>query len=92
VGPCFWSMEPDLFCLSFDRKEIMTPQQIDYLFPFIVFFYGFLIIAVLEVLPAVVRQELRTRSWFEMIQKRKTLAWVCFFIGGIWSLQNVWYY
>jgi hypothetical protein len=66
------------------------PQELDYFFPFLVFFYGFLILVVLEGLPAVVRQELRSHAWFELIQKRKNLAWACFFVGGLWSLQNIW--
>jgi hypothetical protein len=68
----------------------MMPQELDFFFPFIVFFYGFLILLVLEGLPAVVRPEYRTHPLFEMIQKRKNLAWICFFVGGLWSLQNIW--
>lgn len=86
------SGQPNQTCFVsvLSEKEYMMPHQLDYWFPFFVFFYGFLILLVLEGLPAVVRNEIRAHPWFEMIQKRKSLAWICFFIGGLWSLQNIW--
>jgi hypothetical protein len=68
----------------------MLPQKLDYLFPFFVFFYGFLILVVLEAFPAVVRREISSHPLFAQIEKRKPLAWLCFFVGGLWSLQNIW--
>lgn len=72
----------------------MTPQQLDDMFPFVVFFYGFLILLVLEALPSLVQattlDKLCSHPLFERIQKRKPVAWMCFFLGGLWSLQNLW--
>ena len=68
----------------------MTPQQLDYMFPFFVFSYGFLILVVLEALPSLVQAKISSHPLFERIEKRKPLAWICFFLGGVWSLQNVW--
>lgn len=28
---------------------------------------------------------------FANMNKHKSLAWVCFFLGGLWSAQNIWY-
>jgi hypothetical protein len=71
-------------------KYKMTPQQLDNLFPFFVFSYGFLILLVLEALPGFVPRELTSHPLFVRIEKRKPLAWLCFFMGGLWSLQNLW--
>ncbi len=68
----------------------MTPQLLDHMFPFFVFSYGFLILLVLETLPNFVQAKISSHPLFMRIQKRKPLAWICFFIGGVWSLQNIW--
>lgn len=28
---------------------------------------------------------------FHNLSRHKTLGWVCFFVGGLWSAQHVWY-
>lgn len=68
---------------------IMTPENLDYFFPFIVFFYGLLLVLVLET-PALVKiGEERLGAVFQQMSRHKGLAWVCFFVGGLWSIQNV---
>lgn len=57
---------------------------IDYIFPFVVFFYGLLVLIVLEI-PV---QKIMKPS-FHRLNAHKPLAWICFFVGGLWSLQNV---
>ncbi|MBX2987918.1 MAG: hypothetical protein KF802_08465 [Bdellovibrionaceae bacterium] len=71
---------------------IMTVSELDFYFPFVVFFYGFLAVLVLET-PALARlgKERMSEAW-EGISRRKNLAWVSFFIGGLWSLQNLWFH
>jgi hypothetical protein len=72
-------------------KCAMTPEKLDFIFPFIVFTYGLLIVVVLEN-PALVRiGEQRLGETFHKLSRHKNLAWVCFFLGGIWSAQNVWF-
>lgn len=78
----------------------MTWAQVDFFFPFFVFFYGILMIFVQEI-PFFTRmaQSLQTQARTELqmkhaevltqISARKTLAWTCFFVGGLWSLQNI---
>lgn len=69
----------------------MTPTQIDFYFPFFVFFYGFLAVLVLET-PALVKiGEKSLGPLFEGLSRRRNLAWVSFFFGGVWSLQNLWF-
>ena len=68
----------------------MTVQQLDFLFPFVVFFYGFSVVVVLEtpVLARLGRE--RLSPVYEGLSRRRGLAWVSFFLGGLWSLQNLW--
>lgn len=69
----------------------MTPEKLDFIFPFVVFFYGLLMVAVLEN-PYLVRigQE-RMGQAFQNLARHKSLGWVCFFVGGLWSAQNMWH-
>jgi len=69
----------------------MTPQKLDFIFPFVVFFYGLFMVLVLEN-PHLARigQE-RMGDMFQQLSRHKNLAWVCFFVGGIWATQNIWY-
>lgn len=77
--------------LSGADKTRMTPAQLDFYFPFFVFFYGFLTILVVET-PALARlgQERMSDAWQGLV-KRRGLAWFSFFLGGLWSLQNLWF-
>lgn len=69
----------------------MTPAQLDFYFPFFVFFYGFLVVLVQET-PALARLgEERLGSAWQGLAQRRGLAWICFFVGGLWSLQNLWF-
>lgn len=70
-------------------KRLMTAEKLDFFFPFFVFFYGLLLLLVLEN-PVLVRLgEQRLGAAFEQIRRHKGLAWICFFVGGLWSIQNV---
>jgi hypothetical protein len=70
-------------------KLHMTPEKLDYIFPFIVFFYGLVLLLVLEN-PRLVRLgEERMGTAFQAMLKHKSFAWICFFVGGLWSIQNV---
>lgn len=69
----------------------MTPEKIDFIFPFVVFFYGLLVLLVLEN-PVLVRiGEERMGAAFQNMLRHRSLAWVCFFVGGLWAAQNVWF-
>lgn len=70
-------------------KLHMTPEKLDYIFPFVVFFYGLVLVLVLENPVLVKIGEERLGSVFQTMKGHKTLAWICFFVGGLWSIQNV---
>lgn len=69
--------------------RIMSWQQLDFFFPFLVFSYGFLLVFVLEApFWAASQSDFGTRLLQHLEPKRK-FAWICFFVGGFWSLQNL---
>lgn len=35
--------------------------------------------------------EQRLGEVFSNLSRHKNLAWVCFFVGGLWSAQNIWH-
>ncbi|MCB0414281.1 MAG: hypothetical protein KDD50_08110 [Bdellovibrionales bacterium] len=69
----------------------MSYRILDFYFPFIVFFYGALITFLLsseffcklaeERLPIYMTQQLKSH---------RILALVSLWVGGLWSLQNIW--
>jgi len=67
----------------------MTLHMLDYFFPFFVFFYGILLLFVLENSFLYKIAEKRLPEALATMRGHKTLAWICFFGGGLWTLQNV---
>lgn len=69
----------------------MTPNQLDFIFPFVVFFYGALLTFVLNQprLMEIAEQRM-PRPVLEQMKAHRVLAWVCLAIGFPWSLQNLW--
>lgn len=61
----------------------------DHIFPFVVFFYGLLVLIVLET-PLFIEAQRGVSNYFvNQLRAHKPLAWLCFFVGGLWSLQNL---
>lgn len=69
----------------------MTYQQLDFVFPFIVFAYGVLMTLVLnsEFLMKLAEERF-PQNLVEQMNGHRVLAVICLFVGGIWSLQNLW--
>lgn len=67
----------------------MTLQKFDYIFPFIVFSYGIFMIFVLENKTLDKLAEQKIPELFQILRGHRSLAWLCFFVGGFWSLQNL---
>ncbi|MBK7963155.1 MAG: hypothetical protein IPK04_19395 [Bdellovibrionales bacterium] len=68
----------------------MSFELLDKYFPWLVFFYGFILLVVLEnptLTAAVISRRPEALEW---LAPRRKFAWSCFFIGGLWSLQNLW--
>ena len=66
-------------------------HKLDFYFPFIVFFYGLVVSFALEIpkLVAIARKEMP--SHYANLVAHQKIAWVSLFVGGIWSLQNLWF-
>ncbi len=73
----------------------MKYETLDYFFPFFVFFYGILMTSVLEsqFLQKVAGQRFSATGLasFATLRSHKGLAWACLFVGGLWTLQNLWF-
>lgn len=63
----------------------MSLEKLDFIFPFVVFFYGFFVLVVYEIF-----YKSRYSHWLIGIRSRIGFAWLCFFVGGLWSVQNLW--
>jgi hypothetical protein len=70
---------------------MMNIQQLDFMFPFIVFTYGLVLLAILNLpLFKKLAEEKLSPEFYANLQTKKLLAYLCFFVGGLWSLQNLW--
>lgn len=67
----------------------MDLKLLDSIFPFFVFFYGLVVLFVLEnpYLRRIGSQAIG--SYYEQLSSHRILAWVSFFVGGLWSVQNL---
>ncbi len=63
---------------------------LDYYFPFVVFFYGFIVVLALEG-PFLRRlaDSHQSNLFILQLKSHAPLAWICFFAGGLWSVQNL---
>lgn len=69
----------------------MVLKQLDYIFPFVVFFYGVVMVVVLEN-PYLSRIGIeRLKGQYTILTQHKGIAWFSFFVGGLWSLQNLFF-
>lgn len=71
---------------------MMTVKELDFIFPFVVFGYGAIVTFVLghSKLVALAEKKLSSEMWTRF-QSKRTLAFVCLVVGGLWSLQNLWF-
>lgn len=68
----------------------MPLQDLDFYFPFIVFFYGLVILLLLyNPLFLKLAEKHLTSSHYEQFLGRLWLGWICLCVGGFWSLQNL---
>jgi hypothetical protein len=68
-------------------------QKLDEVFPHCIFFYGILVVFVgesrwLKKL-TFVNPNVTQNSYFQGFMAHQGLAWICFWVGGLWSLQNL---
>ncbi|MCC7403665.1 MAG: hypothetical protein IT288_04625 [Bdellovibrionales bacterium] len=69
----------------------MIPAQIDFIFPFVVFFYGALLTFVLSQPRLMTLAEERLPpAILSQMRAHRVLAWTSLVTGFFWSLQNLW--
>lgn len=70
----------------------MTYKELDFIFPFIVLFYGALMTFVLNS-PALMKiaDQRFTPELRQQMRMHRGLALVSLVVGALWSLQNLWF-
>lgn len=72
------------------NASLNTLSMLDFYFPFIVFFYGLVLNFVLEIPYLVALAQKRMPSQYATFEKHRKIAVVSLYVGGLWSLQNIW--
>lgn len=71
----------------------MTPEKLDLLFPFFVFGYGAVMTFVLH---SPLLSELSERrlpaAMHQQLKAHRGLGFICLLVGGLWSMQNLWFW
>ena len=67
----------------------MNLTLLDYYFPFFVFIYGIILIFVIEnpILKKIGLEKMPDA--YQRLLAHRSLGWISFYVGGIWSLQNL---
>jgi hypothetical protein len=69
----------------------MTFHEIDFIFPFVIFGYGFVVTFILNNPQLLtIAEERMSNELYQQIKGRKALGTLCLIIGGLWGLQNLW--
>ena len=63
---------------------------LDFYFPFFIFFYGLVLHVMLETPQLVKVAQKKMPSQYETFQKHRPIAVCALYVGGLWSLQNIW--
>lgn len=72
------------------NASMSSISTLDFYFPFIVFFYGLVINFVLEVPQLVALAQKRMPTHYANFEKHRKIAVLSLYVGGLWSLQNIW--
>lgn len=72
------------------NASLPTISTLDFYFPFIVFFYGLVINFMLEIPHFVQLARKRMPSQYASFERHRGIAVVSLYVGGLWSLQNIW--
>jgi hypothetical protein len=73
------------------EKNRVTPEKLDFIFPFLVFGYGAVMTLVLNT-PALVElaEHRLPPEVAQQFKAHRGLGLICLVLGGLWSLQNLW--
>jgi len=65
--------------------------MLDYYFPFAVFIYGLVINFVLKIPHLVALAKKQMPSQHATFERHRKIAVLSLYVGGLWSLQNIWF-
>lgn len=65
--------------------------KLDYYFPFLVFFYGLVMLFVLEIPYFVSLAKKEMPNQYLAFERHRKIAVISLLVGGLWSLQNIWF-
>ena len=75
------------------RGDSVSFKQIDYIFPFVIFAYGFIVTVIVNTPLFVELADKRLPQYFKkQIMGHRMIAMVCLVLGSFWTLQHLWYY
>lgn len=74
------------------NASIDSIAALDFYFPFFVFFYGLVINFLLEIPYLVALAQKNMPSQYATFEKHRKIAILSLYVGGLWSLQNLWLY
>lgn len=66
-------------------------SQIDFYFPFFVFFYGLVLTFVLEIPFFLKLAQDKIPVYHAQFERHRHIALISLYVGGLWSLQNLWF-
>jgi hypothetical protein len=72
------------------NASMSTVSSLDFYFPFLVFFYGLVVIFVLEIPNLVALAKKKMPSQYDSFERHRKIALLSLYVGGFWSLQNIW--
>ena len=64
-------------------------ETIDFYFPFFMFAYGFLLILLTEIPQILSFAKAKMPYAYQQFLKHRIIGLVAFFVGGLWSAQNL---
>jgi len=71
----------------------MSYQELDRIFPFVVFGYGLIMSLVLNFEPFMrLAEERLPHHLCQSFRSHRFLGLICLVVGSLWSLQNLWFY
>ena len=72
------------------NASTVSISTLDFYFPFIVFFYGLAINFVLEIPYLVSLAQKRMPVRYAAFERHRKIALLSLYVGGFWSVQNLW--
>ncbi len=77
--------------LDKNRQEVMSLKELDFIFPFVIFGYGFIATFIFNHPKFLALAEKRLPfEYHQQFRARRTLGAICLVVGGLWTLQNLW--